>query len=95
MFILVVLAGGLSLSLVRSYYQAQDLCDFQQRSFTIQRQQILDDAVPDKPTEAVLRAFPEIRPFYDPKNPLYAEQVRSLNVRRDRRLKVLGNRPDC
>ncbi len=93
--IILLMAAGLGFSLVSGYYQARDLCDFQRRSWTIQHQQILDDAVPNKPTEAVLRAFPEIRPFYEPGNPLYDETVRSLNKRRDRRLAVLGGRPEC
>lgn len=75
--------------------QAAKLCTFQHRSWDIQHLQILDDAKPSKPSEAILRAFPQFRSFYDPKNPLYAEQIRSLNERRDRKLKILGPRPIC
>lgn len=70
-------------------------CEFQQRSWRTQRAQIRDDAVPVKPSEAILRAFPQFRPFYDPENPLYADQIRALNARRDRKLRILGLPPSC
>lgn len=93
--VVVILAAGLAYTTVSTVRQTNELCGFQHRSWDIQHQQILDDAVPQKPTEAVLRAFPAIRPFYDPKNPLYAEQVNALNHKRDRQLRVLGSRPNC
>jgi len=93
--IVAFLAAGIAFSLVTGYYQSRELCDSQKRAWNISRQQILDDAVPEKPTEAVLRAFPQLRPFYEEGNPLYDEQIHSLNKRRDRRLRVLGDRPDC
>ena len=93
--VVLVFAAALTVSLIAAAQQRSALCEFQKRSFVTQRQQILDDAQPQKPSEATLRAFPQLRPFYDTSNPLYAEQVRALNTRRDRRLVILGGRPDC
>lgn len=93
--VVVMFAAGLSFSLVAGYRQSRELCDFQERSWKTQRLQILDDGKPQKPSEAILRAFPQIRPFYDKRNPLYAEQIKSLNERKVRKLRILGDRPSC
>lgn len=93
--VVVIFAAALGFTLLSAVWQANNLCDFQQRSWKTQRLQIADDAKPQKPSEQVLRAFPQIRPFYDPKNPLYAEQIRILTEHADRKYRILGARPEC
>lgn len=91
--ILIMFAAGLSFSLTAGYFQARELCDAQRRIWTTQRLSILDDAVLQKPSPLILRALH--LPPYDPKNPLYADQIRTLNDRSTRKLKILGLKPDC
>lgn len=71
------------------------ICDYETRSWRNSVAQIHSDTQPQKPSEAVLRAFPQLRPFYDPKNPLFAEQIRALARTERRRLRVLGPQPKC
>jgi hypothetical protein len=93
MVVLVAFAAGLSFSLTAGYLQSRELCDAQRRIWTTQRLSILDDAVLLKPSPLILRALH--LPPYDPKNPLYAEQIHVLNAKRDRKLSILGSRPNC
>lgn len=50
---------------------------------------------PSAPSDAVLNAFPALKPFYTPGNPSYEAQQRSLMAQRDRVLGKLGARPAC
>lgn len=50
---------------------------------------------PSAPSDAVLNAFPQLKPFYTPGSPQYVEQQHSLEAQRNRVLTKLGDRPVC
>jgi hypothetical protein len=48
-----------------------------------------------RPSPTLLKAFPQLAPFYTPGNAQYDDQQARLATQRGRLIAVLGDRPDC
>lgn len=91
----VLLAAGTGYALIQLDHQATAACADRKQQDAALRDVIHSAYEASAPSDAVLNAFPELKPFYTSGTPEFEEQQRSLAAQRDRVLDKLGDRPTC
>lgn len=93
--LVVLFAFALAYTMVVQVGQTNDACRDRKRQYDALHAVIIEQNKPQKPSEVILRAFPQFRPFYTPGTPEFDEAARIAAFRREAALGVLGGRPVC
>jgi hypothetical protein len=91
----VVLALATTVSLGWLVARRAEACVDRKHQWTALHSVIIESYSAQSPSPALLDAFPQLKPFYTPGNPLYEATVRAANDRRQAVLDKLGPKPSC
>jgi hypothetical protein len=90
-----ILVVAVAFAFFQMQEQAHQACRDRVRQYDAVHKVIDKAYTSQRPSPALLNAFPQLAPFYTPGNPQYDEQQHALREQRSRLIAVLGDRPSC